>query len=143
MEQGELLETRFPTVQPRLMRTKKPARPIRTAAMPWWRLSIRCDGRPLGRADCAARRKTGLAAAQSDAPGELKARREAAQIQAEHGTDRKASIRRWEDVHKLAPEDIDVLRALERLYANEGSVSEAYLKVLSDWRSLCQATKND
>ncbi len=85
--------------------------------------------------------KAGLAAEQQDRQAEVKVRREAAQLQAEHGTDRKASIRRWEEVHKLLPEDLDVLRALERLYASEGSVSESYLKVLSELAQLVPADK--
>lgn len=142
MEQGELLETRLSDGAAAIDAYKKARQAdpnsrdalvalehtLRRAAR-WDELIVLLD------------EKAGLAAAQSDAPGELKARREAAQIQAEHGTDRKASIRRWEDVHKLAPEDIDVLRALERLYANEGSVSEAYLKVLSDLAQLVPSDK--
>ncbi len=85
--------------------------------------------------------RAGLLAEQGDRDGELQARREAAQLQAEHGTDRRASIRRWEEVHKLAPQDLDVLRALERLYSTEGSVSEAYLTVLSQLAQLVQSDK--
>ena len=85
--------------------------------------------------------KAGLLAEQGDPSGELTARREAAQLQAEHGTDRRASVRRWEEVHKLAPDDLDVLRALERLYSTEGNVSEAYLKVLASLAQLVQSDK--
>lgn len=85
--------------------------------------------------------KAGLLTEHGDVEGVLKTRREAAQLQAEHGTDRRASIRRWEEVHKLAPDDLDVLRSLERLYSMEGSVSEAYLKVLSDLATLVPSDK--
>lgn len=85
--------------------------------------------------------KAALCLERNDAAGELKARREAALLHAEHGTDRKATISRFEDVRKLAKDDLEVTRALERLYSTEGSVSEAYLQVLSDLASLVSSNK--
>lgn len=61
----------------------------------------------------------------------LRARREAAQLHAEHQSDKKATAERWEAVRKAAPGDIDALRALEKLYAAEGNLSEHYLGVVN------------
>ncbi len=66
-----------------------------------------------------------------DAQGALRAQREAAQLVTEHGGDRKAAIARWEALRSKAPGDLDGLRALEKLYSQEGNLSEKYLGVVS------------
>jgi tetratricopeptide (TPR) repeat protein len=80
--------------------------------------------------DLLDRKVSLLEGAGENAPA-LTARREAAAIATEHLADRKASITRWEAVRARDEEDLDALRALEKLYAQEGSFSEQYLEILN------------
>lgn len=66
-----------------------------------------------------------------DPAAALRAQREAAQLFTEHGGDRKAAISRWETLRQKAPTELDGLRALEKLYSQEGNLSEKYLGVVS------------
>lgn len=75
--------------------------------------------------------KVAMLEKSGDASSALRFRREAAQLHTEHGKDRKASIERWEAVQALAATDLDTLRALEKLYSQEGGQSERYLQVLT------------
>lgn len=78
--------------------------------------------------------KSALLETAGEAEASLRARREAAQLQTEHGSDRKASLSRWEAVEKAATDAAEVrvesLRALEKLYAAEGGLSDKYLATL-------------
>jgi len=67
----------------------------------------------------------------ADAAAALDCRREAARLCAEHQNDRKQAIARWEAVRSVAPGDVETLRALEKLYSQDGSTSEQYLQTLS------------
>ncbi len=64
-----------------------------------------------------------------------KARKEAASIATEHLSEGRDAARdaidRWEAIREGTPRDLDALRALEKLYAKEGSYSEHYLAVLN------------
>lgn len=75
--------------------------------------------------------KAGLLEKAGDLDASLRAQREAAQLHTEHGGDRKSAIARWEALRQKAPTDLDTLRALEKLYAQEGNLSEKYLGVVS------------
>lgn len=78
--------------------------------------------------------KAALLATAGEADASLRARREAAQLATEHGSDRKAALSRWEAVEKAATDAAEVrveaLRALEKLYAAEGGLSDKYLATL-------------
>src|SRR5204862_526932 len=69
-------------------------------------------------------KKAQLLEGAGDRDGATAARREAASISTDQLTDRKASIARWEWIQTLLPRDLDALRALEKLYAQEGTYSE-------------------
>ena len=75
--------------------------------------------------------KAALLGRAGDHEASLRAHRESAQLHSEHGSDRKATIARWESLREKAPTDIDVLRALEKLYLQEGNLAEKYLGVVS------------
>ncbi len=75
--------------------------------------------------------KAALLDRAGDQQASLRAHRESAQLHTEHGSDRKAAISRWETLREKAPTDIDVLRALEKLYSQEGNLAEKYLGVVS------------
>ena len=78
--------------------------------------------------------KAALCEKNGDPQGALAARREAAQLQGEHIDDRKQAALRWEAILALAPNDLETLRALEKLYAGHdagGGASEKYLSVVS------------
>ncbi|HNN92609.1 MAG TPA: tetratricopeptide repeat protein [Pseudomonadota bacterium] len=68
---------------------------------------------------------------EADAAAALECRREAARLCTEHQNDRKAAVARWEALRKLAPTDVETLRALEKLHAHDGGASEQYLQVVS------------
>jgi Tfp pilus assembly protein PilF len=76
-------------------------------------------------------KKAKLLHESGDLEGSLNARREAATITTEHLADRRATVERWEAIRREAPRDLEALRALEKLYAQEGSFSEHYLGVLN------------
>lgn len=67
----------------------------------------------------------------ADQAAALDCRREAARLCAEHQNDRKQAVTRWEAVRKAAPGDVETLRALEKLYSQDGGASEQYLQTLS------------
>ena len=85
--------------------------------------------------------KAALLDRAGDLQASLRAHREAAQLHTEHTSDRKAAITRWEALRDKAPSDIDVLRALEKLYAQEGNLAEKYLGVVNALADNVQSDK--
>ncbi|MDW8283151.1 MAG: tetratricopeptide repeat protein [Myxococcales bacterium] len=86
-------------------------------------------------------RKAQLLEGSGDSEAALQARREAASIATDHLTDRRSAIARWEELRRQAPGDLDALRALEKLYAQQGSYSETYLSVLGDLAEVVSSDK--
>lgn len=142
LEQGELLETRLSDVAGAVA-AYQAARKLNAAG----RDALLALERVLRRASrwdeliVLLDEKADAAHAAGDAEAELKARREAAQFQAEHGTDRKATVSRFEQVRALCPDDVEVVRTLERLYSADGAASETYLNILSELARLVSSDK--
>ncbi len=84
--------------------------------------------------------KAALCDKDGDSAGAALARREAAQLCSDHQGDRKRAAERWEAVRAVDPTDLEALRALEKLYAHEGSDFEKYLNVLS---TLCEVVPSE
>jgi len=74
--------------------------------------------------------KAALCDKAGDVDGALAARREAVQIHGERLHDQKQAAQRWEAIRAAVPSDLEVLRALEKIYAHEGGASDKYLDVL-------------
>jgi tetratricopeptide (TPR) repeat protein len=88
------------------------------------RLALEVDARRRGdHAELARLLEERVADPELDADEQLAVRRELAELAARRG-DRAAALAAWEAVRAAAPGDLDALRALERLYQEDGRVRD-------------------
>lgn len=136
LEQGELYETRLSDGVSAIAAFKKAraAAPDSRDVMAALEHSLRRHASWSDLIELLEQKRTQLEASGSegDQAAALDARREVARLTSEHQSDRRQAAARWEAVRKLLPTDVETLRALEKIYSQDGGTSDQYLAVVAD-----------